>query len=39
MRKLLESYSTFNYNKGIEELTRNDKILDKLEKENQKTIL
>ena len=36
MRKLLESYSTFNYNKGIEELTRNDKILDKLEKENQR---
>ena len=36
MRKLLESYSTFNYNKGIEELTRNYKILDKLEKENQR---
>lgn len=36
MRKLLESYSTFNYNKGIEELTRNDKILDKLKKENQR---
>ncbi len=36
MRKLLESYSTFNYNKSIEDLTRNDRILDKLEKENQK---
>ena len=36
MRKLLESYSTFNYNKGIEDLTRNDTILDKLETENQR---
>lgn len=31
MRKLLEAYATFNYNKNIEELTRNEKILEKLE--------
>lgn len=36
MRKLLEAYATFNYNKSIEELTRNEKILDKLEKQNQR---
>lgn len=39
MRKLLESYSTFNYNKGIEELTRNDKILDKIENEENQCVL
>lgn len=32
MRKLLEAYSTFNYNKSIEDLARNEKILEKLEK-------
>lgn len=36
MRKLLESYATFNYNKSIEQVTRDEKILNKLEKENQK---
>ena len=35
MRKLLEAYATFNYNKNIEELTRNEKIIEKLE-EKQK---
>lgn len=36
MRKLLESYATFNYNKSIEELTRNENILKKLNNDNQK---
>ena len=36
MRKLLEAYSTFNYNKGIEEVTRNKNILEKVEDEDIK---
>ena len=36
MRKLLEAYSTFNYNKGIEEVTRNENILEKIENEDVK---
>ena len=36
MRKLLEAYSTFNYNKGIEEVTRNKNILEKVENEDIK---
>ena len=36
MRKLLEAYSTFNYNKGIEEVTRNKNILEKIENEDIK---
>ena len=36
MRKLLEAYSTFNYNKSLEEVTRDKRILEKLNQENQK---
>ena len=36
MRKLLESYAIFNYNEKIDELTTDEKILEKLEKENQR---
>lgn len=36
MRKLLEAYSTFNYNKGIEKLTRNDNILEKIKNKEAK---
>lgn len=36
MRKLLEAYSTFNYNKGIEEVARNKNILEKVENEDIK---
>ncbi|MCL2859444.1 MAG: AAA family ATPase [Oscillospiraceae bacterium] len=36
MRKTLEAYATFNYNKSIEELTNCDDILAKIEGKNQK---
>ena len=36
MRKLLEAYSTFNYNKGIEEVTRNQNVLEKIENQDIK---
>lgn len=34
MRKLLEAYATFNYNKGIEDVTRNKNILEKIDNED-----
>lgn len=36
MRRLLEAYSTFNYNESFESVTRDKRILDKINKENQK---
>lgn len=36
MRKLLEAYSTFNYNESFENVTRDKRILDKINQENQK---
>lgn len=36
MRKLLESYSTFNYNKSLEDLTRSKEILLKIDNDNER---